>query len=494
MGKALYRKHRSTSFSEVVGQEHITKTLTNAITADRVSHAYFLTGPRGVGKTSVARILAHEVNKLEYSDSATQIDIIEIDAASNRRIDEIRELRDKVHIPPTSLKYKVYIIDEVHMLTKEAFNALLKTLEEPPEHCIFILATTEAHKVPDTIISRTQRFDFRKIDSIEIVNHLRDIAKKEKIDISDEALMLIARHGGGSFRDSIGMLDQLSSQAERVNEDIVREVLGMPSAGDTEVLLKSVETGDVSVLGKTLGDLEDSQISIDGLCKSLSQYLVSEVVEGNITTAKMGLLKGLLDVESSPQPWHKLLVVLVEAMQDSDSVIYPRAMINSSEQPKPESEIIPKGSGAKKTPSYPVAELSTLNSAPSNPKSALNSPNKAKLDTEDIYQWWPMVLDKVKIQAASMYTTLRLATPKISDGNIELGFQFPLHQKKLDNAKNKDSIAGIILDVTARVYTVTTTVDPLLKKNASSESPEPAIKPNLSSISNIFGGVEVLES
>lgn len=239
---SLYRKYRPQTFEEVVGQVHITQTLSNAITEDRVTHAYLFCGPRGTGKTTVAKILAKAVNCSKGPTSkpcnkcplckeitgGRSVDVLEIDAASNRGIDEIRNLREKIHFAPTSCRSKVYIVDEVHMLTTEAFNALLKMLEEPPSHVIFILATTEPHKVLPTILSRCQRFDFRRISIPDTVEHLKKVADTEKIAIDESVLPLIAKHAQGSLRDALGTLDQLSSYtAKKIGIDDVFAFLGL---------------------------------------------------------------------------------------------------------------------------------------------------------------------------------------------------------------------------------------------------------------------------
>ena len=197
--KALYRRYRPKTLAEVVGEEQVTESLINSLKKGKIAHAYLFIGPRGCGKTSVARILAHEINEFKYELEDSYLDIIEIDAASNTGVDNIRELREKAIIAPSQGKYKVYIIDEVHMLSKSAFNALLKTLEEPPEHVIFIMATTDAHKIPVTITSRSQVLTFKLANPAVMLEHVKKICTKEKIDIDQAALEIIVRRGGGRW-------------------------------------------------------------------------------------------------------------------------------------------------------------------------------------------------------------------------------------------------------------------------------------------------------
>jgi len=236
---SLYLKYRPQDFSNVVGQEHVITTIQNALRHDSLTHAYLFAGTRGTGKTSLARIIAKALNCTSLKDgvepcngcevctgitSGRLVDMIEIDAASNRGIDEIRELREKIQFAPTQAKRKIYIIDEVHMLTKEAFNALLKTLEEPPEHAYFILATTEAHKIPETIVSRCQQFNFKRITSGLIVERLKNIANEEKIEVETEALELIARIANGGLRDAIGMLEQMTIEGKIVYDQVAKSL------------------------------------------------------------------------------------------------------------------------------------------------------------------------------------------------------------------------------------------------------------------------------
>lgn len=313
MSLALYRKYRSRKLDEIVGQKHITDVLSNALKQGRISHAYLLTGPRGVGKTSIARIMAHEINNLPYSDEATHLDIIEIDAASNNGVDDVRDLREKARLAPVSAAKKIYIIDEVHMLSKPAFNALLKTLEEPPEHVVFILATTDIDKLPATIVSRTQRFAFKPISQADATKHLRFVADKEGIKVSDEALELIAERGDGSFRDSISLLDQLSSVADSktgITAQLVETSLGLATKQAIADIIKKLNDKDLSGLIKVL-----EKLNSDGVDSSiLSGQLVSEITR--LAPEYPGLLivvDGLLTVPESSHPHLKLISVLGQA-------------------------------------------------------------------------------------------------------------------------------------------------------------------------------------
>jgi DNA polymerase-3 subunit gamma/tau len=310
MPRALYRKYRSKTFDEVIGQKQVTDILARAVKEGHVSHAYLLTGPRGVGKTSVARILAYAINGIPYDDEATNLDIIEIDAASNNGVEDIRDLREKVQIAPVAAPKKVYIIDEVHMLSKAAFNALLKTLEEPPEHVVFILATTNVEKIPETIISRTQRFSFRPIGISAAAQHLAEIAKKENIKIADDAIQLIAKRGDGSFRDSISLLDQLSSLVDpesTITAELIENSLGLAPGETVEQLLSAVSNHDINQLTALLQTTFDSGVSSIVLTSQLTDSISQQIVQ---KPQLLPLLDNLLEVPKSAQPQLKLLCVL----------------------------------------------------------------------------------------------------------------------------------------------------------------------------------------
>lgn len=284
----LYRKYRPQTLETLVGQEHIKKTLTSAIELGKISHAYLFTGPRGTGKTSTARILAKSLNckngptihpcgeceSCKDITNSVPIDVIEIDAASNRKVEDAQSILEKVQYVPVNGKYKIYIIDEVHMLTNHAFNALLKTLEEPPENVIFILATTEVHKVLDTIKSRCQRFDFRRITTDDIVKHLRYISNQEKINITDDALFAIAKNSAGGMRDSISLLDQLSilGISKEITVDDVNAVLGRISFDTLLNLSNKIINSSASEAIEILNNIYNSGNEPLQILTNLSEY------------------------------------------------------------------------------------------------------------------------------------------------------------------------------------------------------------------------------
>lgn len=376
----LYRKYRPTKLQDVVGQEQVTTPLIQALAQGKLSHAYLFIGPRGTGKTSVARILAHAVNNFDYQVEDNYLDIIEIDAASNTGVDNIRELREKAVIAPTKGKYKVYIIDEVHMLTKSASNALLKTLEEPPEHVIFIMATTDAHKVPITISSRTQVHTFKLAQPEIMQQHLHQIANQEGINITDDALTIVVRRGGGSFRDSLSILDQITSLANSKNEAITAEqlshALGLPQTQTITELLQNYQAQDQAKIHTLLQDLLNTGIR--------PEIIASELIDQIIAHPSATLLPLLADLPKvqPPFPEAKLLLALLNSSQNS-TPNQPKTVSNppitTSKSPQSPSSS-PETHSSPAAPSDPSISQSPANSTSTNAKNN-SSDNSATAET-----------------------------------------------------------------------------------------------------------------
>lgn len=299
----LYRKYRPKNFEEVAGQKEIVKTIKTSLRNGKTSHAYLFTGPRGVGKTTLARLIAKGVNCLENEitdepcnrcenclaiNNGTFLDMVEIDAASNRGIDEIRQLKEKINYQPVKGRKKIYIIDEVHMLTKEAFNALLKTLEEPPEHVIFILATTEADKILPTIISRCQRYDFKTLSLNDMKEQLRFIGKNEGVDISDDVLELIYESSGGSVRDAVSILERImvTCLGEEITLEKSEEVLGVTSAKKMEEFLMEIKEKNYTKLVKTLDSFWNDSVEIELFFKDFAKYCKGLMAKGELEIEK----------------------------------------------------------------------------------------------------------------------------------------------------------------------------------------------------------------
>ena len=308
--QVLSLKLRPQRFDEVVGQTHVTRTLQNAIGLDRVAHGYIFSGPRGVGKTTTARILAKVLNCKNPKDNnpcgtcvncteitqGSNLDVQELDGASNRGIDEMRDLREAVKYPPNNSKYRIYIIDEVHMLTREAFNALLKTLEEPPPHVIFIMATTDAHKVPATILSRTQRFDFKHISINDISEYLKQILESENIKYDTDGIRLIAQKADGSLRDSLSLLDQTIAYAsDALDVETIRDVLGIIKENVFLNIIQTIEKRDHKEVIHQLSQLIDAGYAISDFISGFNEFLRNCMIQKTGESAKLNLSENSLN-------------------------------------------------------------------------------------------------------------------------------------------------------------------------------------------------------
>ena len=488
----LYRKYRSATFDEVVGQEHIVKTLVSALKNGRTSHAYLFTGPRGVGKTSVARLLAKALNctgepkpcnkcaNCQALQNAS-LDIIEIDAASNRSIDSIRDLKEKISLAPAQGKYKVYIIDEVHMLTTEAFNALLKTLEEPPPHAVFILATTEAHKVPATIISRTQRFAFKPISVSDLTNHLAEIAQAEKIAIEPAALEVIARAARGGFRDAISLLDQLAATGDaQVTTAAARDLLGYTDNEAVVAISQALAARDAKAALVSLSQLEDAGIPAGQLVTQLVDHWreimlaaagsrPDQPLAGISTNRAAEIVQALLEITRSPWPQLALEAAVVQLCAAGASRARQAKTDSAPNDPAP-------------------TEPATDQTAPTDPESktqaepqAAAAAPAAKLAPE----LWPKVLVLIKTKSVPLSASLQMYPADFSQDEVIIKPRFNFHRDLFLKPANLRLIEAAAAKVYGRPVKVTARTDERAKAPAKPVDPAAEL---VSSALEILGG------
>ncbi len=474
---SLYRKYRPTSFQEVIGQPHVVTTLQNALAHKRVGHAYLFTGPRGTGKTTIARILAKELG--------TQVlDVIEIDAASNRGIDEARSLKEKVQVVPASSPYKVFIIDEVHMLTKEAFNALLKTLEEPPAHAIFVLATTEPEKIPETIISRTQRFDFRKISNEKIKEHLLEIAGKESAQLHPEAAAIIAQNADGAVRDALSILDQLihSSEDKTIEPTRVREVLGLPQLTLVQEMVANFISKDTSKGVSDIMSLAESGIDFYLFLAHLIEYIRSlllvasypnasrppmseseeitfraqlhEVTQAECLKWLAALFQARENMKVSPIPSLPLEIALVHITGGNNSgqkVLKETVVKQEVKEPE-----VPEQKVVAERKAEPMPAPSKNEEGKEVPKTAKELPvseiiniepisKGLVLGIEEVFARWSEALISVKQKNFVVGGFLRGGVPvEIQNDTLVIACKFPFHKDKILERKNRIQIEEVL--------------------------------------------------
>ena len=445
MSQALYRKYRSRSLDEVLGQDHVTSILRRALEQRKIAHAYLLTGPRGVGKTSVARILAHEINHLPYDDDASNLDIIEIDAASNNGVDDIRALREKAQVAPVSAPKKVYIIDEVHMLSKSAFNALLKTLEEPPEHVVFILATTDADKLPATILSRVQQFFFRPIPTEIMMRQLMNIAKKEGFAIEEDAARLIAERSHGGFRDGISTLDQLSILAtsnQPLTANMVTEYLGLSDATMLGNLLDSYPSDDNEKVLNIFQELENS-----GANSVVVSHQLLSIARNRLRKNPnlIGLVQQLIEVDRHPHPDLKLLTIFMNSnSQQTEKPVATKKNITQAAPQKPAEKPTPIKPAESTKPTEKPIKKEEKPVEPAKKPAAKPKKTDAPLELN-----WEKVIERAKEKSLGLASLLQKSQWSFDGEKLTIYAGSAFYKKKLDDAKNKPLISEIISEETA---------------------------------------------
>jgi DNA polymerase-3 subunit gamma/tau len=484
MSQSLYRKWRPLHWDQVIGQEHVVQTLRNAVTADRVAHAYLFAGPRGTGKTSTARILAKAVNCLdndlskrpcnqcEHCLAVNQgrfLDLIEIDAASNTSVDDVRDLRDRINFSPNQGRYKVYIIDEVHMLSTAAFNALLKTLEEPPAHAIFILATTEVHKIPATVLSRCQRHEFRRIPVKEIIDNLKMLADEEKISAEPEALSLVARQATGSMRDAISLLDQLASAGDNITLQLAQDVLGTATSQAVleviEAMLKRQSSQGLEAIHRSLDSGSDPR----QFARQVVDYLRSLLL---VAMGNAAQVDATAEVRAQ-MARHAQALSVAELLRVIQAFNQASTETRSSWQPALPLEIAfieaissdNSSSETKSSPLSPPSQSTTSNPSESRPTSQPLQVKEARpaapageeMSAEDAVTYqrldksWNLVLAQLKNQNPSLNALVNSVKARSLKGNtLTLGMSGEVLKLRLEDPANIALLETVLKQVMGR--------------------------------------------
>jgi DNA polymerase-3 subunit gamma/tau len=486
---SLYQQYRPETFADVTGQEHIVSTLEQAVAQGKLAHAYLFAGPRGTGKTSIARILAsHILTKgLEPTlakDIAAQVregtavDVIEIDAASNRGIDDVRTLIERIQFSPIHAAAKTYIVDEAHMLTREAFNALLKTLEEPPEYAYFILATTELQKIPATIQSRCQRYAFHEIDDEAVVQRLQLIADKEGITAERSALRSMARAAGGGLRDAIGLLDQLRSLPSITDAD-VRERLGHSGKEEAERVFEALKAGDRDAMMSVIRDAEETGLSMESLtreCLALARTWLHQSVKDGTSVAGASLLSELLlqavkDLRFSPIPALVLEQALLRAISGKAEPETARPFTEvPAEKPKvsaPVKKAEPEHIEKKEVPVKPVAKKEEAVATEPEKPTTLEAP---ELTMQSMMQHWPEITARAKPPAVKM--SLKNGRLTGAEGStVTLRFSSRFHR---DRVMLKESLYELEEELQA-IYKKRVKIECLLEEETTEDAKQDAV-------------------